>query len=205
MHIPTAPNPPDHDAAPGSALTTTTKKPLARGFAFVWFLSKQDAARAISRVNGAKVYAGYAVDKATAAANKIAGRKEISKKKNEESARVIAVDWALSKDKWKEENPSAEIAESDEEEGSILKIHDGDEEDGKDDDNSDSSSTPQSEDGGKDIDDDAIHGSALDTDADDDGTSTRAGHPPPPDEGTTLFIRNVPFEATDDDLKGLLV
>jgi nucleolar protein 4 len=196
VHIPTVPHQPDHDAPSRSTPPTTTKKPLARGFAFVWFLSKQDAARAISRVNGAKVYGGYAADKAIAAANKIAGRKEISKKKNEENARVIAVDWALSKDKWKEVNPSGENAEGDDE-GSILKIHSGDEEEEeKYEDGKESSSTSQDEEDGDDVDDDAIRGSA---------TSDQTGHPPPPAEGTTLFIRNVPFEATDDDLKELSV
>ena len=147
-------------------------------------------------MNGAKVYAGFAADKATAAANKIVGRQEIGRKKKDEEglARVVAVDWALSKERWQE--AAKEGGGIDEDEESVLKIYDGDEEEGSA------------------ADEDASMQSTEDSDSDEDGDGEigvytgepgekHQGGPPPPEEGTTLFIRNVPFEATDDDLKEL--
>lgn len=133
-------------------------------------------------------------------------QEEEDEEENEESEeeqdvveRVIAVDWALSKDKWEEakakmqEQGEGEAAEeykaegeenvegSDEEgEGSHIGVHDGSDEEG--------SQT------GDNDDEDAM---SVDEDA------SKPGRPqlPPPETGTTLFVRNVPFEATEDELR----
>jgi nucleolar protein 4 len=113
--------------------------------------------------------------------------------------RVIAVDWALSKDKWEEakakmheeggveaaekgsEKDGGNTAESDEEdEDSQIGLHEG-----SDDENLQSSGSE---------DEDAMS---------EDEEESKPGRPqlPPPETGTTLFVRNVPFEATEDELR----
>ena len=111
--------------------------------------------------------------------------------------RVIAVDWALSKDKWEE----AKARMQDEAEEEV------DEEDEGSDSGSEASSDSEdshigvhqhgsdSEGSGSEDDDD----DEMDVDEDDE----KPGKPqlPAVDVGTTLFVRNVPFEATEDDLR----
>ncbi|KAI0691425.1 hypothetical protein BC835DRAFT_1407246 [Cytidiella melzeri] len=107
--------------------------------------------------------------------------------------RIIAVDWALSKDKWEEakaklqteqkadaeEDGEAEADSSeDEDEDSHIGVHDG---------SGDSSGS------------DSDH----DEDSDDMDEEGKVGKPqlPQTDTGTTLFVRNIPFEATEDELR----
>ena len=122
---------------------------------------------------------------------------EDDKEEGSSLERVIAVDWALSKDKWEE----AKARMQDEAEEEVDEEAEG----------SDSSSeaSSDSEDshigvhqhgsdsegsGSEDEDDDE-----MDVDEDDE----KPGKPqlPAVDVGTTLFVRNVPFEATEDDLR----
>lgn len=188
---------------PSSSATPSQSKPLARGFAFVWFLSQPDAARAIEKANGNSLYAGYAVDVLFANKSQIEGKRKIRKKMKGEDARVIAVDWALSKEKWNEaqqaalkskkaDEDGAEAMDIDEDkENNATLLDDDDEEQWVDEDLSES----DAEESGSDEDADAM---SLD------GEGSRQGeNPPQPDEGTTLFIRNVPFEAVDEDIKTL--
>lgn len=145
------------------------------------------------KVNGAKVYGGFATDKAAEKANKIVGRKEVSRKKAEEGAREVAVDWAVSKERW-EEGLGDEASEGESEDTGSASGSDEDGAVGVHEDES-SASGSGSDDGSNDGDDASIQEDAKD----------RSGPPPPPEEGCTLFVRNVPFEATDDDLRILYV
>ncbi|KII85518.1 hypothetical protein PLICRDRAFT_668352 [Plicaturopsis crispa FD-325 SS-3] len=184
-------------------------KPRAKGFAFVWMMSRGDAEKAMEHCNGMAVRAGMAE---TMVSGKQKRKKQLREEKKKKSAaaagevsdeevaetveRVIAVDWALSKEKWQEEkakmqdddvemaaasgsdsdSESESGSESDEE--SALGVHDHD---------GDSSGTDDSD---------------PDSDADSEEQPVKP-QLPPPETGTTLFIRNVPFAATDDELRTL--
>jgi len=109
----------------------------------------------------------------------------------EDEGQVVAVDWALSKERWEEAQRKAEEvaeaevsddgSESQEEDGGAIGVHDGESD-------SDAGSDSDGSDGSE---------SKMDLDDDDE----QPHNPPPPEEGTTLFVRNVPFEASDEDLR----
>ena len=226
MHIPLDDKPaPKVEGHAESSTTAATRRPRTRGFAFIWMLSRKDAERAIEGCNGVVVRAGTAETlvmdkqkrkkvkrlekKAAAAAAGVkeggeeAGEDDVDededmekeeKEKDDKRAteRVIAVDWALSKDKWKEEK--AKIQEDEDEE---MASPPSDSED------------DESEDGlgvhsGSDDNDDDAGDSQLD-DEDDNGEEPVKPQLPPPETGTTLFIRNIPFNATEDELRTLYV
>ncbi|CAL1711095.1 unnamed protein product [Somion occarium] len=112
--------------------------------------------------------------------------------------RVIAVDWALSKDKWEE--AKAKIQEENDEK------KEADEDANEDESGSDASS--DEEDGHigvhhGDSDEEGSNGSRDDDEMNVDEEEENPGKPqlPPPETGTTLFVRNVPFEATEDELR----
>jgi nucleolar protein 4 len=178
--------------------TQSNSKPLARGFAFVWFLSQQDAARAIEKVNGASLYAGYAADVKFANKSQIEGRRKIRKRMKSDDARVVAVDWALSKEKWALAQKVLKESVADGEREDVMDVDDEhdqvEDEDWTDEslDSNDSASASENA------------GDGESADGKDD-VNDAGEHPPQPEEGSTLFIRNVPFEATDDELKTLSV
>ncbi|KAF4621632.1 hypothetical protein D9613_012590 [Agrocybe pediades] len=202
-----------------AAAYSSAVKPRTKGFAFVWMLSKKDAERAIEGCNGMVMRAGTAQKlvsdkqkkkklkrletKAAAARMKKEEGEEGSEDEedNDEekegevddkraTERTIAVDWALSKDKWKEEK--AKIMEdvdmedasgsSDEEQDEGLGVHSG----GEDDSDDSSDSQPDSDEDDSDNDEEPVKPEL-----------------PPPEAGTTLFIRNIPFEATEEELRTL--
>jgi len=185
----------------------------AKGFAFVWMMSKGDAQRALEKCNGTKIRAGVAAQLVQAKQKKkkqVRVEEKMSKekaRKEQEQAevevegveRVIAVDWALSKDRWEEEKAKIDVAE--------------DVETGEDDGDSDSGEGSESEDGsrsglGSDEEEDSdsgecSSGSSGDEDEVDLGEGPQKPQLPPPEAGTTLFVRNIPFEATEDELRVL--
>ncbi|PPQ85119.1 hypothetical protein CVT25_004219 [Psilocybe cyanescens] len=214
-----------------AAAYAAAKKPRTKGFAFVWMLSKKDAERAMEGCNGIVMRAGTAdalvsdkqkkkklvrLEKKAAAK---AGKKEVKEEdEDEENAadededmekdktddkrateRVIAVDWALSKEKWKEEKAKIEEdVEMDDASGS-----------GASDDNDSSDDSEEEGEGGL-----GVHGSSSDeSDETDDSDDSRDESDndeelvkpqlPAPETGTTLFIRNIPFNATEDELRTL--
>ncbi|KAG5221039.1 RNA recognition motif-containing protein [Salix suchowensis] len=196
IHIPTTPNDNEEET-----------KVRAKGFAFVWMVSKKDAERALAECNGKTLRPGLA---ATLASDKQKKKKQrrIEQKlraategtaadgaedaETTETGRVIAVDWALSKDRWAEEKAKLEVDEEVEKESDVS-MESGDE-----------SNDEESDDSG---------GSRLgvhDGDDDDEGGSDAESEEEPvkpqlpaTDVGTTLFVRNVPFTATDDELRTL--
>jgi nucleolar protein 4 len=135
--------------------------PRARGFAFIWFLLKKDAEKALE-ANG----------------KELEGRK-------------IAVDWALSKDKWEEVKekvvPAAEKSEEKE-----NKSGDEEEEGGDDDDKDESEASDAAQD----------EDEAMDVDEKVEAVPAKPALPAV-EEGSTVFIRNLPFEATEEELRNL--
>ncbi|KAJ6547176.1 hypothetical protein B0H19DRAFT_1164315 [Mycena capillaripes] len=207
--------------APGPART--------KGYAFVWMLSKKDAERAIEGCNGMTVRAGLAEGMVSDKQKKKKQRRVEMKMKmkdagaaqeeeDEEEAddkrameRVIAVDWALSKDKWKEEKAKMGLGDvemndasgsgsgsgSSDSDSNSSSSEDSDDDS---DDDSDESDGHMGVHEGEDTDDD---GSSGEEDDDEDLRTPIKPQLPPPEDGTTLFVRNVPFTATEDELRTL--
>ena len=124
-----------------------------------------------------------------------AGRME-KKRSKEGEGRPVAVDWALSKDQWeKTKEPTKDASDS------------GSDSDSDSDSNSSSSSGSDS-----DADSDAASSpdadAASEADAASDADSPMDEEPVKPtlptvDVGSTLFIRNLPFEVTEQELNTL--
>lgn len=117
--------------------------------------------------------------------------------------RIIAVDWALSKEKWKEEKAKIEEAA----------VEDSDVEMGSGSESEASGSGSDSEDEGLGVheegsDDDEVGSSQdglsdFEDERDSDEEEPVKPQLPAPEAGTTLFIRNVPYIATEDELRTL--
>lgn len=198
-------------------------KPRAKGFAFVWMLSRKDAERAMEGANGTKVEAGMAARLVTDKQKKKKQRREeekaekVAKGQGEEAEeeerdgsgarskeRMIAVDWALSKDKWQAEKAKQEQEDAD----ADMQMEEDDEEGSADSDGSESDDAQIGLHEG-DSEGEGSGGSSDEydpSDSEEDGTEDRVKPAlPPPETGTTLFVRNVPFEATEDELRTLYV
>ncbi|ORZ09148.1 hypothetical protein BCR42DRAFT_381797 [Absidia repens] len=168
------------------------KGPL-RGFAFIQYEKVEEAESAVESLNA-----------------------------TEHHGRTIAVDWALSKDRFKKME-AAEDAEGD------TKMEEAKNDDEGDDDSSSSSSSDDSSDDDSDSSDEDDEGDdeeqelesdaeeqELESDAeeqelesdvkeqDEDDKKAKPAHRfPEVSDGTTLFVRNLLFETTEDDLKDL--
>ncbi|KDQ23410.1 hypothetical protein PLEOSDRAFT_1109053 [Pleurotus ostreatus PC15] len=201
IHIPTTPNDNEEET-----------KVRAKGFAFVWMVSKKDAERALAECNGKTLRPGLA---ATLAADKQKKKKQrrIEQKlrataegtaadgaedvETTETGRVIAVDWALSKDRWAEEKAKLE-ADEEVEKGSDVSMESGDE--NNDEESDDSGGSQLGVHDGDDDDDEFSRDGASDVESEEEPVKPQL---PATDVGTTLFVRNVPFTATDDELRTL--
>lgn len=192
----------------------------------MWFLSRTDAERALAGANGKTISAGLAerlmgakqMKKKDARAAARAGKGTTGKDEQEQTEdggdreeggkamdankRVIAVDWALSKGRWEEEKRKLE-----EEEGA-EDAEMGSAEEGSDASPSDGEGSSASEDGEGEL---GVHGDDSEGGSDDEYSGADDGidempvkpHLPATDVGTTLFVRNVPYEATEDELRTL--
>ncbi|KAJ7093119.1 hypothetical protein C8R44DRAFT_815616 [Mycena epipterygia] len=217
IHIPPA------DAKGKKPETEEPGPARTKGYAFVWMLSKKDAERAIEGCNGMTVRAGLAEGMVSDKQKKKKQRRVEMKLKLKEAGaaeddeyeeveqvddkrameRVIAVDWALSKDKWKEEKAKMGL-----DDGGDVEM-DGSSSSGSDD-SSDSDSSDSDDDDSGESDgqmgvhegDDSDDDSVGEEDDEDSGTPIKP-QLPPPEEGTTLFVRNVSFSATEDELRTL--
>ena len=119
--------------------------------------------------------------------------------------RVIAVDWALSKEKWKAEKAKIEEAAmdgvSESEDDAEIDDSSGDSsEDGE-----DSEDSEDSEEGhlGLHNDEDEENSDAGSEQDEEEHEERVKPQLPHPEAGTTLFIRNIPFNATEDELRTL--
>lgn len=126
-----------------------------------------------------------------------------------EKGRVVAVDWALGKEEWKkaqegdkvEGEAAASDASSDEDESGSDQEDDEDEEGSSDEDeDEDSDTSPVPEDlEDRDTTPQPVGG------AEDDGLDDDEEEAKPKAQGTTLFVRNISFEATEAELYDLYV
>lgn len=157
------------------SLPTDESSGKGRGFAFIWYVSKSDAAKAMEAINGVSLRHGAAEQARLKKAQGKNGREAAKKAladvhKTAQPARPVAVDWSLSQKDWMAQAEE----ESDEETSPKRKSMDmSDEEDGNEESEND------------------------DTEAKERPTLA------PPEAGTTLFIRNLPYQATEQELKDL--
>jgi nucleolar protein 4 len=169
-----------------------------KGFAFVWMWNRKEAETAMNACNGMQVRAGFATDLIKDKQKKKKARREEKKqaatsKALDEPGRTIAVDWALSKSKWEEEKKDLLEEKASESRG----------EEGSDEDTDGLQGTAAEPDEHVDG-----EGSVIDSDhkeAEEDVNDEEKARPslPQPEAGTTLFIRNLPFLATEDELRTL--
>ncbi|EJD40752.1 hypothetical protein AURDEDRAFT_127483 [Auricularia subglabra TFB-10046 SS5] len=178
--------------APEDASSSTTAAPKGKGFAFVWFMSKTDAEKALAGANG----------KPLAAPGNAKGKV----KEKAKEGRIVAVDWALSKNRWEAEK--AKIEDAMDVDGSAS----GSSSDGDDDSVSVDGSSEDEDEEGLGVHDSGSDASDADSDDSDDGSGDddddedvpkERAQLPQTDVGTTVFVRNVPYDATDDDLRTL--
>ncbi|TNY20075.1 ribosomal processing [Rhodotorula diobovata] len=188
-----------------------------RGFAFVYFVSRGHAEKALAAVNGTRVYAGMAAERIATEGGKEGKKKEVREKKKAEKTasgggggdkgRVVAVDWALSQEEWKKvqegEKDGEEASGSDADEESGSGSEDDSEEDDEDED-SDMSPVPEDLEEDSDMSPEPV-GAAERRKAEhkDDGLSDEGEEDKPQQKGTTLFVRNMSFEATEPELYDL--
>ncbi|ORY21458.1 hypothetical protein BCR39DRAFT_553517 [Naematelia encephala] len=154
--------------------------PRARGFAFVWFLVRKDAERAMEAINGKSI-------------KRVGERK--GKVKGDD--RPVAVDWALSKEKWEETQK-----------GDVKEEKEAKEKDGETSSSGSSSGSEDSSDSDEDEESDATSESGEEDEEKMDVDEAEEEEPVKPtlpsvDVGATLFIRNLPFETTEQELSTL--
>ncbi len=183
--------------------------PRARGFAFVWFMARKDAEKAMAAVNGKPIKAAPNAAVAKGKQGRLAKKGEVG------DGRPVAVDWAMSKEKF-EGAKKTEAAEESDESGSDSDSDsdssssgsdssDSDEEESEEDvaqvdadvdmEGSDSGSD-DSEEGSDDEDEDEDE----EMDEDEDEEAPTKPKLPDTDVGSTLFLRNVPYEATEQEV-----
>ena len=179
----------------GSVLSVHFPKAVAEGsrikprrFAFVWMKTTTEATTAMNAINGRAI-----------SVSDLGVKLEDDIKPD--SGRTVAVDYALPKDAW-ERSQQTETAPA----GSRIKWKPEDDEmseDSKEEDDSDSDEVKDEEDEDEDVSmrDNSSRSEESEGDADSNSEDDEgASHLPKPEEGTTLFVRNLPFEATEDDL-----
>ena len=178
-----------------------TEDHRAKGFAFVWMMSKGDAQRALEKCNGMEIRAGI-VEQLVQAKQKKKKQVRIEEKMSKEKVRkeqenadeevagvgrVIAVDWALSKDRWEEAKAKMQVDED-------VEMGEGE---------GDSDGEEGCETGPGTDEEEGSEGSSAEEDGEDEGEKCQKPELPPPEAGTTLFVRNIPFEAMEDELRVL--
>ncbi|QRW07102.1 RNA recognition motif protein [Ceratobasidium sp. AG-Ba] len=222
LHQLFAPYGPIYSVTLPSAKSTDDTKPTSnrhRGFAFVWMLAHADAERAIKGVNGRVVGAKgkkkkktrrereeIAREKAAKRLKKLRGEEESDEEEEEKDedepvegeekeGRVVAVDWALSKNKWEE----TVAQRQDEDTMDVDEAGDGEKED------EDDEEEENEDDEDEDDDEDSFvqENSEAENGSSDEEETHERPLLPNTDVGTTLFVRNVPFEATEDELRTL--
>jgi nucleolar protein 4 len=198
IDLPTAPS--KLPTEPGKA----PPPPRARGFAFVWFMVRNDAQRAMDSINGKPII------RAPDAANAVGKGK--GKKVEVGEGRPVAVDWAMSKEKWQErEREDEDETKEEKEEKEEEEEEEGEEEDNEE---SGSSRSGSGSDDSEGEDDDGEDVEMDDNENEDDGENDEEEDNeeeeapvkpklPDTDVGSTLFIRNLPFEVTEQELGSL--
>jgi len=186
----------DDDAKAECSKSSASQR--GKGFAFVWMWNRREAETAMHTRNGMPVHTGLATDLIK---DKQKRKKTLRQEKKQVKAskglddpgRIIAVDWALSKDKWEEEKMHLDSGTS-----SDSQSEQGDDEEDTDD------SQAVADEPEELVSDSREESSDEASEVDDDGEVVKPNLPQP-EAGTTLFVRNVPFIATEDELRGLCV
>lgn len=229
IHIPLA-EVDDLKAEDDTETKAPSKAPRSKGFAFVWMLSKKDAEFALEKCNGITVVPGMASDIVSDKQKRKKQRREEKKRQivksedDEEGGetveepekieiegkqRVIAVDWALSKERWvREKAKFGEVADDMEND---VEMVDAESYASTGEDSEADSEHKQlglheegsGDEGGEDDDDDGEDSEPSECDSDD--GLPKKPQLPHTDTGNTLFIRNIPFTATEDELRTLYV
>lgn len=181
----------------GDDQETSKHPPRGRGFAFVWFVSRSDAARAIEAVNGVSLRHGAAEQAALKKAQGKKGR-EMAKEALEkvqaraQPARTVAVDWSLSQKEWLARTEDGQAGAEDAPTKRPRAESDSDAD-------SDADSDDDSEDGSEDDSEDADSDAASASSASEETKPKLATT----ETGTILFVRNLPYQATEQELKDL--
>ena len=200
------------------------KPTRSKGFAFVWMLSKKDAESALEKCNGMKVVAGMASDIVSDKQKRKKQRREEKKRQNITSEdgeevetveepeqtgsgakeRVMAVDWALSKERWAKEKEKLEDIADDMENDVEMDDEESTGENSEVDSEHEQLGIHEEDSGGEDDDgEDGEDSEHPEPDSDDE--SPKKPQLPHTDTGNTLFIRNVPFTATEEEIRTLYV
>lgn len=122
----------------------------------------------------------------------------------------MAVDWALSKEKWQEaqgEDGDGDVKMEGDEKPDVKEEEDGEESDDEEDSDDEREESEDEEDEGSSGEDDAGENDeevSADADEDEDEEPTKPTLPTV-DVGSTLFIRNLPFEVSEQELNTLCV
>lgn len=179
----------------------------ARGFAFVYFVTRSHAEKALEAVNGTRIYAGMAQERIASEGGKEGKKKEIRQKKKAEGAlpntgekgRLVAVDWALGKNEW-EKTQQGDTAEDVEAATSVSdEVTDEDSEEEESDEEDEDSDLEPIALGAEDDEEEeepAVEDEEIDADSDEDRDDDD-------DKGMTLFVRNLSFEATEAEVYDL--
>jgi nucleolar protein 4 len=176
----------------------SSASPRGKGFAFVWMWHRKEAETAMNACNGMHVRAGLADDLIKDKQKKKKARRDEKKQADAKKAvddpgRIIAVDWALSKNKWEEEKkhlvdemaseiPSEKGSNEGTESSQSIAHELGEQDDGE---------------------ESAIDMNNREEGEDDSDIEKARPSLPQPEAGTTLFVRNIPFLATEDDFRTL--
>jgi len=173
--------------------------PRGKGFVFVWMWNRKEAEMALKTCNGMQVRAGFASDLVKDKQKKKKVRREEKKQAeaeevHDDSGRTIAVDWALSKDRWEEKKDINDETEPDSQDEQASN---------NDSESSQNFADEQDEnDNGEESVIDAAHKETEEDVSDEEKAKARPSLPQP-EAGTTLFLRNLPFLATEDELRTL--
>ncbi|BEI86295.1 hypothetical protein CcaverHIS002_0605820 [Cutaneotrichosporon cavernicola] len=186
--------------------------PRARGFAFVWFMARKDAEKAMAAVNGKPIKAAPNAAVAKGKQGRLAKKGEVG------DGRPVAVDWAMSKEKFEgAKKQDVKADEGSEEESGSSSDSDSDSSDsGSDDSESDDEEEVDAQ-VDADIDMEDASGDSSSDDSDDSDDSDEGSDEedededegpvkpklPDTDVGSTLFLRNVPYEATEQEVGSL--
>ncbi|GAA6041866.1 hypothetical protein NBRC10512_000543 [Rhodotorula toruloides] len=193
-------------------INPSTSKP--RGFAFVYFVTRSHAEAAMKAVNGARIYAGMAAERIASEGGKEGKKKEVREKKKKEKessgggggekGRVVAVDWALSKEEWQkaqEAEAGGEAAEGSASEGEDEDESEGsDEEDEDEDEDSDMSPVPEDLEQDSDMSPQPVGAGDRDEEGEEEEDEKDSQED---QQNATLFVRNMSFEATEAELYDL--
>lgn len=191
---------------------------LHHGYAFVTYTQRADAEKALAGANGKRIYSGMLGDRIEEAAKHeltSVKRKKAKGKIVGVKGRVCAVDWALEKKEYMklemgdgqpqadgmdvEQMQNPEDHDSDDSDMDPIALQDGEED-------SDMSPEPEDDDG-DDLDEaELAPPSDVEEDAEEDDEQQSLGQTGQGEEqGSTLFVRNIQFEATEDELYNLCV